>query len=195
MNSSVTWLSATWVTALFPHRGVEWFTDPRFIVGVTLYYGGLLVNLHADHVLRTLRSKDEVARGERHYRIPRGGLYRYVTSPTYLSELFFSGALNQYAFDVADRHRVKLKNYGTPERFNSEYTISPAQLDGLAQQAKGLGVDYDPQGLKLSSSVIALRLKAGIARNIWGENGYYRVLLGDDRIYERAREALREQTP
>ena len=114
---------------------------------------------------------------------------------TYLSELFFSGALNQYAFDVADKHRVKLKNYGTPERFNSEYTISPAQLDGLAQQAKGLGVDYDPQGLKLSSSVIALRLKAGIARNIWGENGYYRVLLGDDRIYERAREALREQTP
>ena len=114
---------------------------------------------------------------------------------TYLSELFFSGALNQYAFDVADRHRAKLKKYETPDRFNSEYTISAAQLDGLAQQAKGLGVDYDPQGLKLSSSVIALRLKAGIARNIWGENGYYRVLLGDDRIYERAREALREQTP
>lgn len=114
---------------------------------------------------------------------------------TYLSELFFSGALNGYAFDVADRHRAKLRKYGTPERFNAEYEITPSQLEGLAKEAKTLGVDYDPQGLKISAPVVALRLKAGIARNIWGESGYYRVLLGDDRIYERAREALRQQTP
>lgn len=113
---------------------------------------------------------------------------------TYLSELFFSGALNRYAFDVADRHRSKLKQYGDPKRFNSAYSITQAQLEGLAREAKSLGVDYDPQGLKVSAPVVALRLKAGIARNIWGENGYYRVLLGDDRIYERAREALQQQT-
>lgn len=111
---------------------------------------------------------------------------------TYLSELFFSGALNRYAFDVADRHRSKLKQYGDPKRFNSAYSITQAQLEGLAREAKSLGVDYDPQGLKVSAPVVALRLKAGIARNIWGENGYYRVLLGDDRIYERAREALQQ---
>jgi carboxyl-terminal processing protease len=111
---------------------------------------------------------------------------------TYLSELFFSGALNRYAFDVADRHRSKLKQYSDPKRFNSAYSITQAQLEGLAREAKSLGVDYDPQGLKVSAPVVALRLKAGIARNIWGENGYYRVLLGDDRIYERAREALQQ---
>ncbi|MCA9579097.1 MAG: methyltransferase [Polyangiales bacterium] len=83
------YLNATWVTSLFPQRGVAWFSDPRFIVGVTLYYGGLLVNLHSDHILRTLRTKDEVARGERHYRIPQGGLFRYVTNPSYFSELVF----------------------------------------------------------------------------------------------------------
>ena len=43
----------------------------------------------------------------------------------------------------------------------------------------------------LVSKDIALRLKAGIARNIWGDGGYYRVLLSDDNIYDRARQALR----
>lgn len=81
------YLNSTWVTTIFPHTDASWFTDPRFIVGVTLYYGGLLANLHADHVLRNLRTKEEVANGERHYRIPNGGLFRYVTNASYFSEL------------------------------------------------------------------------------------------------------------
>lgn len=113
----------------------------------------------------------------------------------YLSELFFSGALNRFAFDVADRHRAQLRKYGSPERFNAQYSITPAQLAGLAREAKSLGVDPDPVGMEVSGAMIALRLKAGIARNIWGEQGYYRVLLGEDHIYERARQALREQEP
>lgn len=113
----------------------------------------------------------------------------------YLGELFFSGALNRYAFDVADRHRERLKRYGSPERFNAEYAIGPAQLEALAREARLLGVERDPAGLDRSAAVIALRLKAGIARNVWGEHGYYRVLLGEDRIYERARQALQEQHP
>lgn len=57
-----------------------WFADPRFIAGVTIYVVGLMGNIHSDHILRTLRPRDEVARGERRYRIPTGGLYRWVTT-------------------------------------------------------------------------------------------------------------------
>jgi 3-oxo-5-alpha-steroid 4-dehydrogenase 1 len=81
------YLNATWASRLFPTPGAEWFTDPRFILGVILYYGGLFANLHADHVLRNLRTKEEVANGERKYRIPTGGLFAYVTNASYLSEL------------------------------------------------------------------------------------------------------------
>ena len=108
----------------------------------------------------------------------------------YLSELFFSGALNQFSFDLADRHRSMLKQYGDLRKFNANYRIGQDQLQALAREAETMGVPEDPKGLLRSASQISLRIKAGVARNIWGDKGYYSVLLGSDRIYERARAAL-----
>lgn len=109
---------------------------------------------------------------------------------TYLSELFFSGAINQFAFDQADKGRAALRSYGSPERFNAAYTVTGNQLQALVAAAKGMGVKEDPAALRTATPEIALRLKALIARNIWGDSGYYRVLLSDDRIYSRAKQAL-----
>lgn len=81
------YLNAAYVTTFHPVPGAEWFRDPRFLVGITIYYVGFFANLHADHVLRNLRTKEEVARGERNYRIPMGGLFRYVTNASYTTEL------------------------------------------------------------------------------------------------------------
>ena len=108
----------------------------------------------------------------------------------YLSELFFSGAINQYAFDVADRQRERLKSYRGPEAFAERYTLDPAQMQGLAKEAASLGVKEDARGMARSERLIAERLKAGIARNIWGEAGYYRVVIGTDSLYLAARRAL-----
>ena len=48
----------------------------------------------------------------------------------------------------------------------------------------------DPTGLARSKRVIAARLKAGVARHIWGDLGYYRILLQDDPMFRVAREQL-----
>ena len=108
----------------------------------------------------------------------------------YLSELFFSGAINQYAFDVADRQRERLKSYANAETFADRYTLDPIQLQGLAKEAASLGVKEDLRGMARSERLISERLKAGIARNIWGEAGYYRVVIGSDSLYLAARRAL-----
>ncbi len=126
-----------------------------------------------------------------------GGIMPDIFVPTdtaegsaYLTRLFFSGALNRYAFDMADRHRKQFADYGSAERFAARYTVPRAALNGLVKEAAAAGVADDPQGLQRSATMITLRLKAGIARNIWGDNGYYRVLLDSDRFYRQAREAL-----
>ncbi len=69
------------------HYDRAWLSDPRFIVGFALYYTAFVANLHSDWVIRNLRSREEVERGEKIYRIPTGGLFRWVTSPSYLTEL------------------------------------------------------------------------------------------------------------
>jgi protein-S-isoprenylcysteine O-methyltransferase Ste14 len=76
------YLNGRWLFSFGPERGIEWFGDPRFIAGAALFLIGLGINFHSDNVLLGLRS-----RGKSDYKIPRGGLFRYVSSPNYLGEL------------------------------------------------------------------------------------------------------------
>ncbi|XP_072880473.1 3-oxo-5-alpha-steroid 4-dehydrogenase 1 [Hemitrygon akajei] len=59
----------------------DWITDPRFLTGSAVWFLGLLVNLHSDHILRNLRKP-----GETGYKIPRGGLFEYVTAANFFGE-------------------------------------------------------------------------------------------------------------
>lgn len=71
-----------WLFALDPGYAPGWWRAPHFIIGVVMFAAGLGTNLWADEVLRGLRGK-----GEGGYRIPQGGLYRWVSCPNYLGEM------------------------------------------------------------------------------------------------------------
>lgn len=60
----------------------NWLHSPQFIIGLIIFFTGMAINLHSDHVIRNLRKPGDT----RHY-IPRKGLYRYVTSANYFGEL------------------------------------------------------------------------------------------------------------
>ena len=51
-----------------------WFSDPRFMIGATLFLLGMAINIHSDSVLRSLR-----APGETTYKIPYGTHNSYST--------------------------------------------------------------------------------------------------------------------
>jgi 3-oxo-5-alpha-steroid 4-dehydrogenase 1 len=80
-NGFNAWINARWISELgaYPAR---WLVDPRFVTGVAVFFVGLSINVRADRRLMALRSP-----GETGYRIPRGGLYEYVSSPNYLGEI------------------------------------------------------------------------------------------------------------
>ena len=147
-------------------------------------------SIHVDSSLKYTTSKGRTVYGG-------GGIMPDLFVPAdtaerspYLTEVFFSGAINQFAFDQADRQRERLRAFGSPERFAKEYTITTALLAELALAADKLGVRPDPVGLSRSGRIIAERLKAGIARNIWGDAGYYRITIATDSIYKAARSAM-----
>ena len=59
-----------------------WLYSPKFIIGLVIFFLGMGINLHSDHVIRNLRKPGDT----KHY-IPYKGFYRYVTSANYFGEL------------------------------------------------------------------------------------------------------------
>ena len=81
------YLHATFFTRLGPSYDASWLVDPRFVVGALVWVTALSLNIRSDATIRHLRTSQEAASGEKVYRVPVGGLFRYVTSPSYLTEL------------------------------------------------------------------------------------------------------------
>jgi steroid 5-alpha reductase family enzyme len=59
-----------------------WLADPRFILGLLLFTGGMTINRQADAVLKELKKRKEGG-----YGIPFGGLYSKISCPNYFGEI------------------------------------------------------------------------------------------------------------
>ena len=75
------YVNARWIGHLGTYE-VSWLSQPAFLIGLGVFGAGMGINMRADQVLRGLR-----APGETGYKIPRGGLYRWVSCPNYLGEI------------------------------------------------------------------------------------------------------------
>jgi hypothetical protein len=70
---------------------VDYLRDWKFILGLSIFFTGMCINIHSDSILLALKNKpksdsststSEVANSntnKSHYRIPRGGLFEYVS--------------------------------------------------------------------------------------------------------------------
>lgn len=76
------YLNGRYLFGIGPAYPAGWLRDPRCLAGAALFFAGWAVNLHSDAILRRLRRP-----GETGYRIPRGGLFRFVSCPNYLGEI------------------------------------------------------------------------------------------------------------
>jgi len=56
--------------------------SPHFLIGALIFLLGFSIHFQADQTIRRLRKP-----GETHYRIPFGGLFRWISSPNYLGEI------------------------------------------------------------------------------------------------------------
>jgi len=54
----------------------------HFVIGAIVFLAGFAIHFHSDRTIRLLRNPGEIG-----YAIPRGGLFRWVSSPNYLGEI------------------------------------------------------------------------------------------------------------
>lgn len=113
-----------------------------------------------------------------------------VGGSEYLTQLSYRGLLNDFAFNYADENREELMAVGTARDFIDHFEVDPSLPTELYSYASAQGLERDAEGIATSGDIIALRLKALIARNIWGNEAYYPIIGEDDKMLKEAQQAL-----
>jgi protein-S-isoprenylcysteine O-methyltransferase Ste14 len=81
-NGINTYLQSRWINRFSPSYTIDWIFNPLFITGMIIFICGFVINLHSDWIIRNLRQP-----GETEYKIPYGGMFKYVSCPSYLGEI------------------------------------------------------------------------------------------------------------
>ncbi|MBL8011465.1 MAG: S41 family peptidase [Flavobacteriales bacterium] len=119
-------------------------------------------------------------------------------SSDYFGQLVRKGTLNTFALGLVDRERDRLlRAHSHVGAFIDQYRVDDAVLRDLEAAAKADGVEPDPGGLARSRPLIALRLKALLARDLWDTSAYWQVINADnpvDSSFRKALEALQGDT-
>lgn len=110
---------------------VSWLWSPLFIIGSAVFFTGMAINWHSDHIIRNLRKPGDT----RHY-IPRGGFYRYVTSANYFGEFLewcgyaiLTWCLGGVAFAVWTFANLAPRARKLHERYEQEFGDEYSKLD------------------------------------------------------------------
>ena len=93
----------------------------------------------------------------------------------YFEKLLGKGLIYTYAYLYSDEHRDALSSLTTADEFDS-YLDKEDVMGDFLKYAEQKGVKKDGAGLKESGEVIKTQLKAYIARNIIGEEGFYPII-------------------
>lgn len=127
------YVNGRWLFTLGPARELAWLASPAFVGGLLVFVAGLALNLHSDEVLLRLR-----APGEDGYKIPRGGGFRWVTSPNYLGEILewvgfatLTGSPAAWAFAVYTVANLAPRAWSHHRWYRENFTDYPRERRAL----------------------------------------------------------------
>lgn len=106
-----------------------------------------------------------------------------------VNKLYYSGALNTFAFEYSDQHRQDfLTTYKTAAKFVSNYKISEKEI--VALQSYLTTKKVNSIQFKGNERGFSLLLKALIGRNLFDKDAYYPIMNQSDNAILRAIDVL-----
>ena len=109
----------------------------------------------------------------------------------YYNLIYRKGLIYTFAYAYADEHRKDLSEFTKADEFDI-YLDRKNVLEEFLNYAAGKGIPRDNAGLKASSLIIKTQLKAYIARNIMGEEGFYPIIKKIDNMLLKAIEISKQ---
>jgi len=112
----------------------------------------------------------------------------------HLADIFARGLVQRFGYLYALDHVESLKQYQNPASFNNNFTITPEVMTYFNALAATDTINttyltpaeekFLHQGLKLS-----------LARQLWRNEGYFKVMNREDEMVQKALEVLKNKTP
>jgi len=109
----------------------------------------------------------------------------------YYNRIFRKGLIYSFAYAWADNHRARLTGFSSWENLD-EYLDNREIFDEFIDYVAEKGISKDPEGIDKSGDLINTQLKAYIARNIMGEEGFYPIIKRVDNTLLKAIEISRQ---
>ena len=108
-------------------------------------------------------------------------------------DLLAKGVLNQYPVNYLDEHRKELvKQYKDIERFAEGFVVTDEMLADLLKLGEAEKVKYDEEQYQKSRALIALQVKALIARDMFDTAAYFRIMNPENALFTKAMEIIND---
>jgi carboxyl-terminal processing protease len=111
-------------------------------------------------------------------------------SNAFLNKIFYSGSINTFAFEFADKNRAKLKAYGSAKNYINQFEISPSILEEFYTYCADKDLPLNLKMKAMTSEALKPYLKAFIGRDVFDKDAYYPILNQKDKCILKATEVL-----
>ncbi|MEL7001801.1 MAG: S41 family peptidase, partial [Bacteroidota bacterium] len=103
----------------------------------------------------------------------------------YLNKLFTSNAMQEYTFNYRAQNKQKFEDMEYEDYFRN-FVVSERMLNNLVKVGETNGVTPDLDDMNENKDLFKLHVKAQIARQVWGNNGFYPLFNNTNEILQQA---------
>jgi carboxyl-terminal processing protease len=109
----------------------------------------------------------------------------------YLTALFSKEIITLWAIDFGRKNEAALKREGILA-YRKSFTVTDAMLNEIVAAGERAGIKKNERELRRSGHLLRRYMKASVARNVWGDKGYFQSWNDEDPAIRAALEELKK---
>ena len=109
---------------------------------------------------------------------------------SFINKVFYTGAINTFAFEYADNNRTKLKLLGSAKNYIAQFEISNAILEEFYAYCDKQNTKLGSVNKEKTNQALKPYLKAFIGRDVFDKDAYYPIINQSDKCILKATEVL-----
>jgi carboxyl-terminal processing protease len=118
-----------------------------------------------------------------------------VGKSDWLYDLLAENIINDFVFNYVDKNRASLNGFKSARAFNEAFEIDEALFTDFLEKVKAREIKSPTHQVQHSKDWILIRIKALIARQMWNDEGFFRVVNDEDPMMQKALEVLKTNKP